>query len=133
MTNKQEMPAEYPVWVCNDCGNRYGNRKAGEGATWHYDKCDICKCAGTVTEPRDFGHLKDGWEKAIPTIASNITDSTLIAVLTCPFCGEQPTQFSSSIWRFSVACLACDIVKYDGTAKEAAEKWNTRLGVGGQP
>jgi hypothetical protein len=53
---------EYPQWVCSDCGNKHGNKKCVI-ATWHIGSCDVCgKEQVKVTEPRDFGHLKDGWE-----------------------------------------------------------------------
>ena len=58
----------YPAWVCHECGQKYGNRShAGEASTWHYDVCGICGLYVPVTEPRDFLHLKKGWEKAVMT------------------------------------------------------------------
>ena len=55
----------YPAWICADCGERWGRRPAGNphGATWHMGTCDICDEAKAVTEPRDYGHLREGWEK----------------------------------------------------------------------
>lgn len=54
---------EYPQWICRDCGEKYGNRPCGI-ATWHRgDKCGVCRCEKSTTEPRDFGHLKDGWQR----------------------------------------------------------------------
>lgn len=53
----------YPAWICSDCGRKHGRRECGI-ATWHEDKCGVCGHTGLVTEPRDYGHLKDGWEKA---------------------------------------------------------------------
>lgn len=52
----------YPAWICRDCGQRYGRRACGV-ATFHEDPCDICGYVTMVTEPRDYGHLKDGWQK----------------------------------------------------------------------
>lgn len=52
----------YPDWICINCGNKYGRRQPAY-ATWHSNTCDICGQADLVTEPRDFGHLKDGWRK----------------------------------------------------------------------
>jgi hypothetical protein len=52
----------YPSWICLKCGIRYGRREPG-AATWHIGKCDVCGKEKSVTEPRDFNHLKDGWEK----------------------------------------------------------------------
>lgn len=56
---------KYPDWICKTCGCLHGNRPAGNpyGATWHTNKCGICGEATEVTEPRDFGHLKEGWDK----------------------------------------------------------------------
>jgi hypothetical protein len=42
---------------------RHGNKKCGV-ATWHENTCDICGAEASVTEPRDYGHLKDTWIKA---------------------------------------------------------------------
>ncbi len=53
---------DYPTWVCVNCGLRYG-RSVPKWATWHTDECDICGAITGCTEPRDFGHLKDGWDK----------------------------------------------------------------------
>jgi hypothetical protein len=56
---------KYPDWICNSCGSLYGKRPDGNpyGATYHLDACDICGEEREVTEPRDFGHLKEGWDK----------------------------------------------------------------------
>lgn len=53
----------YPQWVCGDCGDKYGQKRCGL-ATWHTGTCGVCQKKRTVTEPRDFGHLKDGWQSA---------------------------------------------------------------------
>jgi hypothetical protein len=52
----------YPDWICKLCGDKHGNKPAGL-ATWHPDTCGLCGKLTDVTEPRDFGHLKDGWDK----------------------------------------------------------------------
>ncbi len=52
----------YPAWICSPCGSKYGRRECGI-ATWHTDECDVCGEHRAVTEPRDYGHLKDGWQK----------------------------------------------------------------------
>jgi hypothetical protein len=54
----------YPQWICSPCGRRHG-RSQPELATWHDGRCDICGAAAAVTEPRDFGHLKPGWELTV--------------------------------------------------------------------
>jgi rRNA maturation protein Nop10 len=56
------MTKEYPSWICYECGEKHGRRECGV-ATWHPDICGICGKEDIVTEPRDFGHLKDGWQK----------------------------------------------------------------------
>lgn len=55
----------YPDWVCQPCGQLYGKRPEGNpyGATWHYDECGICGNFTETTECRDFGHLREGWDK----------------------------------------------------------------------
>lgn len=63
MANKEAKP-EYPSWICADCGDQWGNRICGL-STWHRDRCGICGQIKIVTEPRDFGHLKPGWEAAV--------------------------------------------------------------------
>lgn len=54
---------EYPQWICMECGLKYGRKGVVGLATWHNDKCDICGEMRDCTEPRDFSHLKPGWEK----------------------------------------------------------------------
>ena len=53
----------YPAWICSDCGDKWGRREC-HIATWHTDPCGLCGKTTWVTEPRDYGHLKDGWEKS---------------------------------------------------------------------
>ena len=56
----------YPTWICASCGCLHGNRPSPHpiGATWHFGECDVCgDCGVEVTEPRDFGHLREGWDK----------------------------------------------------------------------
>jgi hypothetical protein len=59
---KKKIPI-YPIWICHPCGEKHGNRTVGV-ATWHKNTCDICGDEASVTEPRDYGHLKDTWIKA---------------------------------------------------------------------
>jgi hypothetical protein len=59
---KKNIPI-YPVWICHPCGMKHGNRTEGM-ATFHKNTCDICGAEASVTEPRDYGHLKDTWIKA---------------------------------------------------------------------
>ncbi len=55
----------YPAWICSRCGHRYGRgMKPGHCFTIHQDTCGVCgRMEVSVTEPRDYGHLKDGWEQ----------------------------------------------------------------------
>ena len=52
-----------PAWVCYECGPKHGRKTPGL-ATWHEDQCGICGETKLCTEPRDFGHLRSGWEAA---------------------------------------------------------------------
>lgn len=60
--DKEKHP-EYPGWVCYRCGASHGKKTVGESATWHKGTCGVCGKDDHVTEPRDFGHLRDGWQK----------------------------------------------------------------------
>ena len=56
----------YPDWICDECGRLHGKRPEGNpyGATYHIGECGVCGTGGVdVTEPRDFGHLREGWDK----------------------------------------------------------------------
>ncbi len=60
---------EQPNWVCRDCGHEWGlwwhesqyKGPACHCATFHQGKCDVCKKTTGVTETRDYGYLKAGW------------------------------------------------------------------------
>ena len=58
-------PKQYPDWVCNQCGRLHGKRPEGNSvATYHIGRCGVCGTGGIeVTECRDFGHLREGWDK----------------------------------------------------------------------
>lgn len=56
------------VWICSNCGKKYGNKPVGI-ATWHEDVCDICGKKTIVTEPRDFGGLKQSKETPVEHIS----------------------------------------------------------------
>lgn len=53
---------QYPSVICNDCGRKHGRRECGM-ATWSVDKCDVCGETKPVTQPRDFGGLREGWDE----------------------------------------------------------------------
>jgi hypothetical protein len=64
MMKRERKP--YPSWICDECGRLHGKRPEGNpyGATWHIDTCGICGTGGVeVTECRDFGHLREGWDE----------------------------------------------------------------------
>ena len=59
------------VWICSNCGKKYGNKPVGI-ATWHEDVCDICGKKTMVTEPRDFGGLKQSREIPVEHISKKM-------------------------------------------------------------
>jgi rubrerythrin len=49
----------YPAWICRPCGEAHGRgMPEGHVATWHEDICGVCGKLTSVTEPRDYRHLK---------------------------------------------------------------------------
>lgn len=51
-----------PAWTCYDCGIKYGKRPmSNHAATYHEGRCEVCKEAKAVTEPRDYGYLNQKW------------------------------------------------------------------------
>lgn len=57
------MVRSYPDWVCDDCGTKWG-RRVPNMCTMHIGTCGVCGRAAAVTEPRDYGHLRPGWERS---------------------------------------------------------------------
>jgi len=56
----------YPTWICLECGDKYGNGMPdGHVCTVHNGTCGICGKDAQVTEPRDFRHLRHGWEEMV--------------------------------------------------------------------
>lgn len=55
---------EYPEYVCQTCGYAWGRfPKLNRISCWHNGQCGICSAVEVpVTEPRDFGHLRKGWQ-----------------------------------------------------------------------
>lgn len=53
---------DYPAWICSDCGDKWGRKECGD-STWHEGECGVCGSVAPVTEPRNYGYLKDGWKK----------------------------------------------------------------------
>lgn len=56
-----QLPENYPEAICSDCGKKYG-RKIPDLATFYPATCGVCKQEKICTEPRDYGHLKNGWQ-----------------------------------------------------------------------
>lgn len=52
----------YPSVICYECGLKHGTRRVNQYSSWHQSKCDVCGDDAACTQPRDFGHLKDGWQ-----------------------------------------------------------------------
>jgi hypothetical protein len=50
----------YPDWICRPCGFAYGRFPSQDRVScWHEDTCGICGEVTEVTEPRDFGYLRE--------------------------------------------------------------------------
>jgi hypothetical protein len=58
------MTAEYPAFICGDCGQSHGRRGCNPYATWHEGECDICGKLAPLTQARVFGGLKENWKEA---------------------------------------------------------------------
>jgi len=66
----RSINVEQPDWVCDDCGVKWGNVWDGETysgprlhcATYHEGECDVCHKERPVTEARDYGYLRTGWQ-----------------------------------------------------------------------
>ena len=55
-----------PAFICANCGMQHGRKSDPSAmATWHTGFCDICRRREWVTDPRDFGGLKEGWACSI--------------------------------------------------------------------
>ena len=72
MPKESEIP--YPSWICDPCGQAYGDwYKRGNYigpphhcAIYHNGVCDLCGAMNVaVTEPRDYGHLRAKWRTDI--------------------------------------------------------------------
>ena len=64
----------YPDWICAPCGQTHGRGwPEGHVATFHAGTCDICGQSASVTEPRDYNHLR-AWP--LPT-ASRVRETGL--------------------------------------------------------
>lgn len=67
------ISTKQPDWVCFDCGEQWGRwYEDGEyfGPSPHYStnhmgKCSVCEQVKSVTEARDYGFLRKGWDKKV--------------------------------------------------------------------
>ena len=62
--NDQAIGKPYPAAICRQCGEQYGNRRPTM-ITIYPGTCGVCGAVGYVTEPRDYGHLRDGWQNHV--------------------------------------------------------------------
>jgi len=56
---KKKLDINKINWVCVKCGRKYGECVKDHIATFHVGKCDVCGSKTSVTEPRDFGYLRN--------------------------------------------------------------------------
>ena len=62
-----------PDWICHECGVQWGRwYEDGEYlgpnpycATYHMGECGVCRREKSVTEPRDYGLVRRGWNKSL--------------------------------------------------------------------
>ena len=75
MKIRPETAVNQPEWVCSSCGEQWGRwwevgkyiGPVPHFATFHMNNCDVCKQQKSVTEARDFGYLRKGWDKKTKT------------------------------------------------------------------
>jgi hypothetical protein len=69
MKIRSKLANSQPEWVCHDCGRKWGawwessvyTGPSPHCATFHEDTCSVCGETKVVTEARDFGYLRKGW------------------------------------------------------------------------
>jgi len=69
----EHISIKQPDWVCHDCGQQWGRwYEDGEYfgpkphyATYHIEECGVCRQEKSVTEARDYGFLRRGWDKTL--------------------------------------------------------------------
>jgi len=62
--NNKTISKPYPAAICRACGEQYGDRRP-KMITVYAGICGICGARKHVTEPRDYGHLRDGWQNHV--------------------------------------------------------------------
>jgi hypothetical protein len=72
VAHKQEPSDANPDWVCTECGKKWGlwwldgvySGPTPHFATYHVGGCNVCsKPDLIVTEARDYGYLRKGWNR----------------------------------------------------------------------
>ena len=61
---------DYPGVVCFPCGKKHGRVEPGLCCVYP-GVCGVCGQEARVTEPRDFGHLKESWRDGNGTKSDN--------------------------------------------------------------
>ena len=51
------------MWICRDCGRKWGTVYKDHVCTWHIGDCGWCGKNKAVTEDRDYGYPKPLTEK----------------------------------------------------------------------
>ena len=68
-----DCSSSYPEWICYDCGEKYGRQSIGFHAKGRNGECEICGISKTVTEPHNYGWLKNGWQQmALQSMALDV-------------------------------------------------------------
>lgn len=68
-----EVSTDQPNWVCSSCGEKWGRwwengdyvGPTPHFATYHMDDCSVCGKHKSVTEARDYGFMRKGWDRRI--------------------------------------------------------------------
>lgn len=76
MKQRAHAEAKQPDWVCRDCGGKWGlwwddgyyYGPPAHCATFHEDKCGVCGKTTGVTQARDYGYLREGWQKEFSSV-----------------------------------------------------------------
>ena len=72
MARHDLMDPLQPDWVCRKCGGQWGlwwdeGKYLGPSihcSTFHHGSCGVCGEKAGVTEARDYGYLRKGWQSA---------------------------------------------------------------------
>lgn len=72
MKMREQIDPLQPDWVCRDCGGQWGlwwvdriySGPKHHCSTFHSGECGVCNKKAGVTEARDYGYLRKGWQTA---------------------------------------------------------------------